>query len=160
MNERDIELSALVGSTLDAGSEVRFPVDGRSMLPFIRPGDVVCLRPLRDGEPSLGDVVAMRGMPGGGLLVHRVVRRRGGLYLLRGDNTTADNGEHGRGQILGVVRSVERNGRNVPFGAGRWRALVVLAVRPGAVNLFNRLRLKFPLGASRLRRQKGDDGNE
>ena len=153
-------LSALVESTLESGTDVRFPVDGRSMLPFIRPGDVVQLRPLVGSEPNLGDVVAIRGMPGGGLLVHRVVRSRDGLYLLRGDNTTLANGEYPRGEILGAVVSVERDGRLVWFGAGRWGALVALAVRTGALNRSNRIRLKFPWGASRLRQHKGDDGNE
>ncbi len=153
-------LAALVESTLESGAEVRFPVDGRSMLPFIRPGDVVQLRPLVGSEPNLGDVVAIRGMPGGGLLVHRVVRRRGELFLLRGDNTTVANGEHPAGQILGIVDSVERNGRRAWFGVGRWGALVALTVRIGAVNRLNRVRLKFPRGASRLLQHKGDDGNE
>jgi hypothetical protein len=153
-------LAALVESTLDSGADVRFPVDGRSMLPFIRPGDVVRLRPLASWEPKPGDVVAVRGMPGGGLLVHRVVRSRDGLFLLRGDNSTVANGDHAAGQILGIVDAVERNGRSVSFGAGRWGALMALAVRTGALNRLNRARLKFPWGASRLRQHKGDDGNE
>jgi phage repressor protein C with HTH and peptisase S24 domain len=153
-------LPALVESTLEAGAEVRFAVDGRSMLPFIRPGDLVRLRPAAGSEPRLGDVVAIRGMPKGGLLVHRVVRVRDGMFLLRGDNTSMANGEHSRAGILGVVGSVERDGRSVRYGAGRWRALVALAVRTGVMLLFNRARLKFPLGATRLREHKGDDGNE
>jgi hypothetical protein len=153
-------LAALVESTLESGAEVRLPVDGRSMLPLIRPGDVVRLRPLAGTEPKLGDVVAVRGMPGGGLLVHRVVRSRDGLFLLRGDNTTVANGEHTGGQILGIVDSVERSGRGVWFGAGRCGALVALTVRTGTLNRLNRVRLKFPWGASRLRQHKGDDGNE
>ena len=153
-------LPALVESALQAGAEARFPVDGRSMLPFIRPGDVVRLRPLTGYEPKLGDVVAVRGMPGGGLLVHRIVRIRGGMYLLRGDNTSMANGEHARSEILGVVGSVERDGRSVGFGAGRWGALVALAVRTGTVIRINRIRLKFRLADSRLRQHKGDDGNE
>jgi hypothetical protein len=156
----DQVLAALVESTLESGADARFPVDGRSMLPFIRPGDLVRLRPLAGMEPKLGDVVAIRGMPGGGLLVHRVVRSRGGLFLLRGDNTSVANGEHSCSQILGMVDSVERNGRRVWFGAGRWGALVALTVRTGALNRLNRARLKFPWGASRLRQHKGDDGNE
>jgi hypothetical protein len=130
------------------------------MLPLVRPGDVVCVRPLLGSEPRLGDVVAVKGMPDGGLLVHRVVRRRGALFLLRGDNTTLANGEFPRGDLLGIVSKVERNGRDVCFGAGHWGWVVGLAVRTGAINWYNRAVLKFHPGVSRLREHKGDDGNE
>jgi hypothetical protein len=80
--------------------------------------------------------------------------------LLRGDNTTVPNGEYGREQVLGQVMSVERNGKEVWFGSGRWGWLVALAVRVGLVNYYNRVCLKFAQADTRLRERKGDDGNE
>lgn len=154
-------LTALVESSLAQGAEASFAVDGRSMMPLVRPGDVVRLRRCADGDVRAGDVVALRGRPEGGLLVHRVVRARHGRLSVRGDNTTAGNGDFSCEEILGVVSAVERDGREVWFGAGRWGPLMAPAVRSGAVNLANRLLgLKFRRAASRLRQRKGDDGNE
>ena len=146
----------LLESTLEKGEEARFEVDGRSMLPLIRPGDTLCVRPPAGTEPRLGDVVAVRGMPGGGLLVHRVVRLHGGKLLLRGDNTTVDNGERAAGEILGIVSGVERRGRDVWFGAGRWGGPVALLVRTGSVTRVNRVVL-FVSRLVRGRRQSGED---
>jgi phage repressor protein C with HTH and peptisase S24 domain len=132
-------LPALLESTLELGAEARFEVDGRSMLPLIRPGDVVRVRGSGGCAARVGDVVALRGVPGGNLLVHRVVGRRGQALLLRGDNTTCPDGEYAESDILGVVCSVERGGRDVWFGAGRWGGLVARVVRAGLVCRFNRL---------------------
>jgi signal peptidase I len=153
-------LPALLESTLQAGAEARFEVAGRSMLPLIRPGDVLRVRRPAEDEPGIGDVVAVRGAPGGEVLVHRVVRLSRDRFMIRGDNTTVANGEYARGDILGVVAAVERNGRHARFGAGRWGWVVALAVRTGAINWYNRACLKFLTLISGLRQHKGDDGNE
>jgi signal peptidase I len=134
-------LPALLESSLEAGVEVRFEADGRSMLPLIRPGDLMRVRRPTAEDPRVGDVVAIRGTPGGDLLVHRVVRLSGNKFVLRGDNTTIANGEFARGDALGIVTAVERNGRKVWFGSGRWGTLVALAVRTGAMNWCNRVAL-------------------
>lgn len=63
-------------------------VAGDSMLPTFRSGDVV-VTVRRDGY-DVGDVVAYRipdGEPGAGVLViHRIVARSEGRYVLQGDN--------------------------------------------------------------------------
>jgi hypothetical protein len=158
-------LPALLESALEEGAEARFQVDGRSMLPFVRPGDTVYVRVAKGNGASLGDVVAVRSIPGGSLLVHRVIRRRGRALLLRGDNTTMADGEYAETEVLGVVGAVERGGCRVWYGAGRWGALVALAVRTGSVCRFNRVavaaqRLKLAPRTTRLRQRKGNDGNE
>ncbi len=150
-------LSELVESCLETGVVASFSVDGRSMLPFIRPGDGVILGRPDGAAPRLGDVVAVRGMPGGGLLVHRVVRVRSGRLLLRGDNTSVDNGEHSVDEILAIVSAVERNGRPVWFGAGRWGPVVAVLVRTGWVNRLNRV--VFFARRSVGRRSPGESGS-
>jgi hypothetical protein len=134
-------LPQLVESCLEAGAEAQFEAQGRSMFPFIRPGDLLRVRRPNDQGPKLGDVVAVRGMPAGGLLLHRVVRLRDGRLLLRGDNTTVDNGEYSIADVLAIVSAVERDGRPVWFGAGRWRRPVAWLVRGGWVNRMNRAAL-------------------
>jgi signal peptidase I len=134
-------LPQLVESCLEAGAEAQFEAQGRSMLPLIRPGDLLRVRRSDDQSPKLGDVVAVRGMPAGGLLLHRVVRLREGVLLLRGDNTTMDNGEYAIADVLAIVSEVERKGRLVWFGAGRWRRPVAWLVRRGWINRLNRAAL-------------------
>jgi hypothetical protein len=153
-------LSALLDSCRPPEIEVRFEADGLSMLPLIRPGDVVHVAALTELTPRLGDVVAVRGMPGGGLLVHRVVRKSGGRFVIRGDNTTMANGEFAREDILAIVTAVERRARERWFGAGRGGRLLAWAVRTGLANKGNRACLKFRSAVTRLREHKGDDGNE
>ena len=153
-------LGDLLESSLESGVEASFAVAGNSMRPLVRTGDVVRVRRLGPTEPGLGDVVAIRGMPDGGLLLHRVVRVRNGRLLLRGDNSLVDNGECPMDAVLGVLAGVERNGRQVWFGSGRLGWLVALAVRMGLVNYYNRVRLKFAQADSRLRERTGEDGNE
>jgi hypothetical protein len=131
----------LVESCLEAGAEAQFEAQGRSMLPLIRPGDRLRVRRPNDEGIKLGDVVAVRGMPAGGLLLHRVVRLRDGRLLLRGDNTTVDNGEYAFADVLAIVSEVERNGRLVRFGAGHWRRPVAWLVRRGWINRVNRAAL-------------------
>jgi signal peptidase I len=141
LNEPRALLLQLVESCLEAGAEARFEAQGRSMLPLIRPGDLVRVRSTSEQGPKLGDVVAVLGMPAGGLLLHRVIRVRDGRLLLRGDNTTVDNGECSVDDVLAVVSGVERKGRPVRFGAGRWRTPVVWLVRRGWINRMNRAAL-------------------
>jgi signal peptidase I len=138
LNEPQALLPQLVESCLETGAEARFEAQGRSMLPLIRPGDVVRVRHAGEQGPKLGDVVAVLGMPAGGLLLHRVVRVRDGRLLLRGDNTTVDNGECSVDDVLAVVSGVERKGCPVRFGAGRWRIPVAWLVRRGLMNRMNR----------------------
>jgi hypothetical protein len=138
VGEQEALLPQLVEGCLQAGADARFEVSGRSMMPLIRPGDVVRVRRPRGESPALGDVVAVKGMPGGGLLVHRVVRLRDGRFLLRGDNTTMANGEYAADEVLAVVDEVERDGRGVWFGAGWSGRLVALLVRTGCLRRIHR----------------------
>ncbi len=86
-------------------------------------------------------MVAVKGMPLGGLLVHRVVRLRDGGVLLRGDNSTTDNGEFTADEVLAVVLRVEREGKRVWFGAGRLGRAVAALVRWGCMRWANRVAL-------------------
>jgi hypothetical protein len=89
-----------------------FPVAGRSMWPFLRPGDEVEVefRP----RFGVGDVVVFE--LGGRFVVHRVVGRRAGVvadrYRLKGDNLLRFDGGWIRADaLLGRVRAVRRGAR-------------------------------------------------
>jgi len=151
-------LPALLESTVDLGLEASFEVAGFSMLPLIRPGDKVHVGPPRNSGVRVGDVVAVRAAPGGRLVVHRVVGRKGEGVVLHGDNAARTDGTFDERDVIAVVDSVRREGRNVWFGAGRWGPLVALAARSGVLRRFNQA--VYPayraLGRDRLRRSGGE----
>ena len=162
--------SGLLVEALTDELEARMEVDGRSMLRLIRPGDVVHIRSSLGAGLRPGDVAVMQAIPEAGLLVHRVIRRGLEGVTSRGDNCPAADGVFSLDKVIGVVTRVERNGRSVWFGAGRLGRPVAFAVRHGLIWRANRVyygarrhagrALKFLGADSRLRPQKGDDGNE
>jgi hypothetical protein len=102
------------------------------MEPFVRDGDVITVTPLQQAEPVVGHVVAFVHPESGNLVVHRVVARQGDSYLLQGDSGP----RHGDGMIqrenlLGLVKRVERNGRDIGLGLGPERALIARLSRAG-----------------------------
>lgn len=57
---------------------------GESMLPTLRPEGLVITR--REGSYAVGDVVAYRDPKLGKVVLHRIIGRVGGRYVLQGDN--------------------------------------------------------------------------
>jgi len=114
-------------------------VTGSSMHPLVRSGDVVTIAPVA-GPVPVGAVVAAEVPGSGGLVVHRVVGRRRGRLLLRGDNGARADGSVPESALIGVVVRVERDGRAVrPWRGAAQRAFAVL-VRAGLVRRLLRLR--------------------
>ena len=94
-----------------------------------RPGGSACtlysgrgcgdrIRPSGWRQPRPGEVVAFCHPETGKLVVHRVLARRSGGYLLRGDNALEADGLIPPAYILGRVDRVERRGRRVRLGQG------------------------------------------
>ncbi len=101
-------------AVLDAGHMARFVARGDSMHPAIRDGEAVYVE--RCKSPLLvGDVVLARAARG--LTAHRIVRlqqRRGSVEIItRGDNCFRNDPPFTRGELVGRVVSVERNGRQM-----------------------------------------------
>jgi hypothetical protein len=126
-------LLQLLQAVLGQGRAFRFQATGSSMVPFIRNGDVIQVAPISGATPRLGQVVAC--LPPGmrGPVVHRVIARRGSLWLTKGDNACRADGLLARPQLLGVVTRVERNGGPVPAGLGPERILIAWLSRRGAL---------------------------
>ena len=76
----------LIRAVLDRGVPFRFKAKGLSMHPFIRHGDVITITPLSENLPRYGDVVAFVRPRTFALVVHRVVGKRDGAFLIKGDN--------------------------------------------------------------------------
>jgi hypothetical protein len=120
----------LLRAVLDKGVSFRFRATGFSMSPFISNGDVLTVFPL-SGRPRLGDVVAFVKQGTGRLAIHRVVATSAGGCLIKGDNSSKDDGYVPIANILGRITKVERNGKNVLLGLGPERYLIAFLARKG-----------------------------
>ena len=116
LKELDLSGEALVvllKAVIERGVSFRYCAKGFSMIPFIQNGDIVTIVPLKEYAPSLGDVVAFAPPLSGKLAVHRIIKRKRGFYLLKGDNNLVADGWIPYKKILGCVGRVERDGKTV-----------------------------------------------
>jgi hypothetical protein len=118
-------LDDLAAQSLRRGVTLRLRAHGDSMLPFLRGGDLVVIRPAVAAEVRIGDVICYEPASGG-LCLHRVIAREERGFVTRGDalayvETVPD------AWLLGVVRAVERHGRVIPTAQWRGRILAVIA---------------------------------
>lgn len=104
------EMAPLICEALEKNGEVSFVSTGRSMLPVIRDRkDTVTLtKPPRNIKK--GDVAFYR-RDNGQYILHRVMFVNGDTYVLRGDNRWDNEYNVSRSQIIGVLKSFERNGK-------------------------------------------------
>ncbi len=89
-----------------AGSEVRLRVKGWSMYPLLRSNkEVITLRPLREGEPRVGDAVLFRYRDAH--ILHRVESIKEGIYYMRGDGNIklTESAEHA--DIVALLSQIE-----------------------------------------------------
>ena len=117
-------LVELPRAVLHRGAAVRFQAKGFSMSPFIKNKDVVTISPLQGKRPGLGDIIAFVHPETKGLCIHRVVRRKDGFCLTKGDNISETDEFVPRENILGFVTRVERDGKQVFLGLGPERFLI------------------------------------
>lgn len=130
----------LIRAVLDKGVPFRFKAKGLSMHPFIRHGDVITISPLFDNLPRYGDVVAFVRPRTFALVVHRVVGKRDGAFIIKGDNTVHFDEPIPTASILGSVTKVERDGKEVYLGLGPERLFIAFLTRRGVL-----LPLLFPV---------------
>ena len=122
---------ALIASLLAAGHRVRFTAGGYSMVPFVRPGDVLTVTPLDGTRLRPGDVVLYRRPPQGVLVAHRLIAPDSGRWRVGGDNLPGAEERIVAGQVLGTVAWIEHRGRRRRLGIGPGRRLIALAMRLG-----------------------------
>lgn len=110
-----------VESEIEAGKSVRFRMKGNSMRPLLRGGrDEVVLCPCRAEELKEGDVVLFRYR--GRHILHRIIGRSRGRFILQGDGVCAFHEECGAEDMVGIVKRVHyASGRSVPVSSVRWR---------------------------------------
>jgi hypothetical protein len=99
----------LLASDLIAGGYgLRFQAMGRSMLPTIQHGEIVHVKPVAVNMLKIGDIILLRS--GAAFKAHRIIRRRGPLFITRGDAGTDTDGEFRSDEILGMVIAKEAIG--------------------------------------------------
>ena len=125
------EFLGLARAVLGRGASFRFRASGGSMAPFIREGDLLTIRPLADNAPHLGDIVAFIHPDRERLTVHRIIGRRNGACLLRGDNASRPDGWVPWTKVLGRLETADRRGRRVRIGFGYDRLAFAVLLRLG-----------------------------
>jgi hypothetical protein len=104
---------------------------GGSMRATFRSGDCIIFEEVSTDSLRTGDVVVFRSTAGSGTdIVHRIVSLDDESIEVKGDNNPSDATETvPRGNILGKVSAVERNGRRLPVAGGRpgtlWARLIL-----------------------------------
>ncbi len=114
----------LAREQLALGRPVRVRVRGGSMWPALRDGQVVLVGPATFQTLRVGDVVLYRR--GETLVLHRVVRRAGGVVWVQGDARPCPDGPLAPGALVGrVPRRLGDGlrGRLVPWRGRAWRAM-------------------------------------
>lgn len=100
----------LVQTLLQQGVSLRIQVSGRSMLPFLKGGEIVKLCPANGSTPQLGDLLFQID-PQNKPIVHRLVRRRYIRKVLhlqtKGDNCNYLDKFVPVDQIIARVQAVE-----------------------------------------------------
>lgn len=105
-----IDATTVIVDLLERGHAVRFQARGDSMYPAIRDDDYLNVEPIADrARIRRGEVVVM--LAERGLTVHRVLAHRGDTILARGDNAPDVDPPLHCSRVIGVVVSVEREGK-------------------------------------------------
>jgi hypothetical protein len=131
------QLEKLMRGVLGKGAAFRFQGKGFSMSPFIKDGDVLTIAPVQGSAPGFGDVVVFTHPNTGKLIIHRIIGKKAGSYLTKGDNAPEGDGLISRAAILARVTKVERNGKYISLGLGPDRFIIAFVIRKGLLPLLN-----------------------
>ncbi|MDD5597657.1 MAG: S24/S26 family peptidase [Victivallaceae bacterium] len=118
------ELVVIISAAAAKGASTRMKALGCSMSPFIMGGDIITLSPLPEVPPEKGKVAAFTCSKRKRLTVHRIVKKKGNGYLIKGDNCGGSDRLVPERDILGIVSKIERDGRIIRFGLGRERYII------------------------------------
>lgn len=129
--ERLVTDTTRIGTSLQERSRICLRVQGSSMLPWVRPGDIAILRKVSPEEVRCGDIVLFRREER--FFVHRNVEwfTWGGrnFFVTKGDANLHADGVIALPEILGRVERIYRGRRRIEFRSPKKRALGVLIAR-------------------------------
>jgi signal peptidase I len=123
VNMKDADFADLSREVLKRGDAIRFKAHGPSMLPLIRDGDLLTIKPLEMKDINLGDVVFYQ-TAGEKCVVHRVVKMNirddQCILIMKGDASPGSMEEIGEDRLLGKVVQLHRNERCINLNHNVW----------------------------------------
>jgi signal peptidase I len=141
----EANLDEQIIALLKEGRSVAVTATGLSMHPFLRPGDLVAIRPIEDRERILPGELVLYEQDGVRWVVHRVIRvmgEGGAVVLAKGDALPFPDRPVERKRVAGKAVSIKRpEGREYLLEttlSRRFNALIALLSR-WEVRCFNRL---------------------
>lgn len=124
-----------IAAGLAAGNELRLRVDGDSMTPLIRPGDVVIVKPAALHQLACGDVVTVR-RPSGDIVSHRIIIRSDTALVTKGDNMRRPDPVWHAGDVLGRVVIIERGDTRIDLRSPRLQVVGWLVSRLSRLEMY------------------------
>ena len=117
----DIQLLRMIRSRLQQGAQVMIRVNGRSMLPLLKPNDAILLESVQPEQLMPGDIITI--VCDGVLLTHRFCgyrfdARHPPLLLTRGDRQLILDPPHTYEQLVGQVVIRQRGHLHLQHGIG------------------------------------------
>ncbi|MFH1783026.1 MAG: S26 family signal peptidase [Candidatus Omnitrophota bacterium] len=126
----------LMKEAFKKGNSFRFKAKGFSMSPFIKGGDVITIKPLKEVSLIIGDIVSFISPKTNSLAVHRIVSIKKNGCVFKGDNSFNSDGLVLNKDILGVINKIERNNKDITFGLGKEKGIIVFLSRTRILFLF------------------------
>jgi len=135
-----------VKTLLDEDKQVRIPVKGRSMRPFLQDGDTVILDPVRDRSVRWGMIVLARTTTCG-VVLHRVVFKSKDKLWLMGDALSRKREQTVVKEVLAVVVAAQRKGEKRELNSYGWRSVailwfLILPLRENLLRIYDKLNQK------------------
>jgi signal peptidase len=128
----------LSAEILGAGNALRFRARGTSMLPLVRDGDVLLVRPVHPATVRIGDLV-LCSSEAGRVVVHRVIRKEvgqeGRWFTVQGDAVPHTDGVIPGRKVYGRVVAIERGAAHIDLDGPVMRTLGWLAALRSRWNL-------------------------
>lgn len=137
-NVTSLYFREMAKAVLREGTQLSFRAGGRSMSPFIRNNETVIIKP-PTRTMRIGDVILFE-CEGPRLILHRIVKKKGDVYVTRGDATCHEDCSVPHSAVLGrAVHVVDGLNFHLRFPLS---ALVALALRlRDRPKLFNLLKV-------------------
>lgn len=134
LNLSGSRMSGLMQAVLEKNACFRFMAGGYSMTPFIRDKDIITVFPATGSRIGPGDIAACANFLTDSVIVHRIIGKKDGEFIFKGDNCLNPDGRFAPDRIVGVVGLVERGGRQAWFGGGPEKRLIAFISRTGILN--------------------------
>ena len=112
----------LVETELEECGSVRFKIKGWSMQPLIRNShDEVLLDNAKGRDPQIGDICLFRFR--GRHILHRYIKDEGEIMVMQGDNIIASCERCMKDDVVGIVRIVYRDGKELSPQSTMWHVI-------------------------------------